>query len=273
MEIKFGDQKGAFIMLKPEVIQRLADEIDLAGKNVTPIAPFTQAYPELTIEDAREIQLINIRRRMAAGAKMVGKKVGATNPVMQEKFNLREPVLGYLLSDIIRDPSQPIRRDTQIAPFIECEILFVLAERLQGPNVHPVDVLRAAKGAMPAIEVPDVRFTGSRTIVDAMCDNVFNGYLVTGEMMADVRGIDFANIPIRLWKNGTLASEGKSSAALGNPLRVVAWLANKLAEYGECLEAGDIVITGSQNPTVYIDAGDHFKADFGPLGKITADFI
>ena len=117
-------------MLQQEVIQRLADEIHRAGQNTTPIAPFTQAYPELTIEDAREIQLINIRRRMAAGAKMVGKKVGATNPVMQEKFNLREPVLGYLLSDIIRDPSQPIRRDTQIAPFIECEILFVLAERL-----------------------------------------------------------------------------------------------------------------------------------------------
>lgn len=260
-------------MLKPEVIGQLADQLWAAQQNTAAIEPFTQAWPELTIEDAREIQLVNIRRRMAAGAKMVGKKVGATNKVMQEKFNLREPVMGYLLSDIIRDPSQPIRRDTQIAPFIECEILFVLAERLEGPNVHPVDVLRAAKGAMPAIEVPDVRFTGSRTIVDAMCDNVFNGYLVTAEMMADVRGIDFAEIPIRLWKNGSLASEGKSSAALGNPLRVVAWLANKLAEYGECLEAGDIVITGSQNPAVYIDAGDHFEADFGPLGRITADFV
>lgn len=134
-------------MLQQEVIQRLADEIHRAGQNTTPIAPFTQAYPELTIEDAREIQLINIRRRMAAGAKMVGKKVGA------------------------------------------------------------------------------------------------------------------------------LASEGVSSAALGNPLRVVAWLANKLAEYGECLEAGDIVIMGSQNPAVYIDAGNHIEADFGPLGKICADFI
>ena len=65
----------------------------------------------------------------------------------------------------------------------------------------------------------------------------------------------------------------RNTAAIGNPLRVVAWLANKLAEYGECLEAGDIVITGSQNPAVYIDAGDHFEADFGPLGRIYADFI
>ena len=134
------------------------------------------------------------------------------------------------------------------------------------------DQIWAAQQNTAAIE-PFTQAWPERTIVDAMCDNVFNGYLVTGEMMADVRGIDFAEIPIRLWKNGSLASEGKSSAALGNPLRVVAWLANKLAEYGECLEAGDIVITGSQNPAVYIDARDHFEADFGPLGRITADFV
>lgn len=260
-------------MLKPEIIQQLADQIWEAERNTAAIEPFTQAWPELTIADAREIQLVNIRRRMAAGAKMVGKKVGATNPVMQRKFNLKEPVMGYLLSDIIRDPSQEIRRASQIAPFIECEILFVLAERLQGPDVHPIDVLRAAKGAMPAIEVPDVRFTGSRTIVDAMCDNVFNGYLVTGETMADVLGLDFSDIPVKLYQNNNQVSSGSSANALGNPLRVVAWLANKLAEYGECLEAGEIVITGSLNPAVYINAGDRFVADFGPLGKIQANFI
>ena len=70
-----------------------------------------------------------------------------------------------------------------------------------------------------------------------------------------------------------LVSSGSSANALGNPLRVVAWLANKLAEYGECLEAGEIVITGSLNPAVYINAGDRFVADFGPLGKIQANFI
>ena len=260
-------------MLQQEVLQKLADLIWGAEQNRIAIEPFTQAYPELTLEDAREIQLINIRRRMAAGAKMVGKKVGATNPVMQRKFNLKEPVMGYLLSDIICEPSVPIRRTTQIDPFIECEILFVMEQRLAGPGVRPIDVLRCARGVMPSIEVPDVRFSGSRTIVDAMCDNVFNGYLVTGEIMSDVRGIDFADIPVKLYRNNNQVSQGNSANALGNPLRVVAWLANKLAEYGECLEAGDIVITGSLNPAVYIKSGDHFEADFGPLGKIQADFI
>ncbi len=253
--------------------QILADRIWEAEKTTTPIEPFTSEYPDLTIEDAREIQLINIRRRVASGARIVGKKVGATNKVMQEKFNLQEPVMGYLLSDIVRDQTEPIRRDAQILPFIECEMLFVLAERLEGPNVHPYDVLRCVKGAMPAIEVPDVRFGASRTIVDAMSDNVFNGYLVVGESMADVRGLDYSNIPVTLYKNGEVACSTSSSAALGNPIRVVAWLANKLASYGECLEKGDIVITGSLNPAVYIDAGDRFVADFGPLGKVRADFI
>ena len=116
--------------------QKLADRIWNAEKTTMPIEPFTTEYPHLTIEDAREIQMVNIRRRVEAGARIVGKKVGATNKVMQEKFNLQEPVMGYLLSDIVRDQTEPIPRASQILPFIECEMLFVLDEQLAGPNVH-----------------------------------------------------------------------------------------------------------------------------------------
>ena len=232
-----------------------------------------QTVPEMTIEDSREVTLINIRRRVAMGHLIVGKKVGATNKVMRELLNLKEPVMGYLLTDIIKHQSEPIKRSTQINPFIECEMMFVLEEKLEGPNVMPHDVLRCVRGAMPAIEVPDIRYKGGDiSMVDAVADNIYNGYLVVGDTMADVRGLDFSNIPVTLYKNGEVASINTSAAAMGNPLLVVAWLANKLATYGECLEKGDIVITGSLNPAVYIEAGDRFLADFGPLGRVQAVF-
>ncbi len=260
-------------MLDKSMYQVLADQIWQAQETTTPIEPFSRQYPEMTIEDSREVTLINIRRRVAMGHRIVGKKVGATNKVMQELLNLKEPVMGYLLSDIVRHQSEPIKRSTQINPFIECEMMFVLAERLEGPNVMPHDVLRCVAGAMPAIEVPDIRYKGSDIkMVDATADNVYNGYLVVGDTMADVRGLDFANIPVTLYKNGEVASINTSAAAMGNPLLVVSWLANKLYTYGECLEKGDIVITGSLNPAVYIEAGDRFLADFGPLGRVQAVF-
>ena len=260
-------------MLDTKMHQELADRIWMAQQTTTPIEPFSKQYPEMTIEDSREVTLINIRRRVAMGHRIVGKKVGATNKVMRELLNLKEPVMGYLLTDIIKHQSEPIKRSTQINPFIECEMMFVLEEKLEGPNVMPHDVLRCVRGAMPAIEVPDIRYKGGDiSMVDAVADNIYNGYLVVGDTMADVRGLDFSNIPVTLYKNGEVASINTSAAAMGNPLLVVAWLANKLATYGECLEKGDIVITGSLNPAVYIEAGDRFLADFGPLGRVQAVF-
>ncbi len=259
-------------MADQKLYRELADRIWAAQETATPIGAISLEYPELTIEDSREIQMINIRRRLERGARIVGKKVGATNKVMQELLHLKEPVMGYLLSDIVKHQSEPIKRSTQINPFIECEMMFVLGEDLKGPGVMPYDVLRCVKGAMPAIEVPDIRYIDTKNMVDALADNIYNGYLVTADTMADLRGLDFANIPVTLYKNGEVACVTTSAAAMGNPLYVVAWLANKLASYGEYLAKGDIVITGSLNPAVYIEAGDCFIADFGPLGRVQAVF-
>lgn len=260
-------------MLPKEEYQKLADLLYEAEKNVVQCKPFYELCPEFTLQDARIVQMINIQRRLDMGYKMVGKKVGATNKVMQERYNLPEPLMGYLLSDIIRDQNQEIRRSSLIKPFIEAEVCFVLAEKLEGPNVHPYDVLRCVKGVMPAIEIPDLRIEGEQDLKASLADNVFNGLLVVGDTMADVRGLDLSDIPICITRNEDVIANVNSRNAMGNPVYVVAWLANKLAEYGECLEAGDIVITGSTNPTIYVEAGDTIKADFGPLGTVQAKFI
>lgn len=252
--------------------RQMADKLWQSAIKAQSIEAFSDAYPEMTLEDSRKIQQINIARRLDMGHKIVGKKVGATNKVIQEMLNLQEPVMGYLLSDIIKTPRDSIVRASQIKPFIECEVGFVMAETLEGPNVQPYDVLRCVAGAVPTIEVPDMRIHGNVKMLDALADNVYNGYLVVGDVMADVRGLDFADIALTLYQNDKAVCFSNSAAAMGSPIYVVAWLANKLAEYGERLEKGDVVITGSLNPAFYIEAGDKFVADFGPLGRVQAVF-
>lgn len=252
--------------------QHLADCLWNAEKNRSPLDAFSKKYPELTLEDSREIQMINIRRRVDMGYRIIGKKIGATNKVMREMLNLKEPVVGYILSDIIKTQNEVIDRSTQIKPFVEAEICFAFNERLQGPNIQPYDVLRAVSGVLPAFEIPDIRINGEKNMVDALADNVYNGYLIVGDTMASVYGIDWANIPLTIYKNNVPVVSSSSSCVFGNPLYAIVWLANKLQEYGECIEKGDIVITGSCNPAVYIDAGDVFLADFGPLGCVKAQF-
>lgn len=260
-------------MSKDSFHQQMADKLWQSAKETVSVEAFSDAYPEMTLEDSRKIQQINIDRRIAEGHKIIGKKVGATNKVMQEMLNLHEPVMGYLLSDIIKTQRDFIVCESQINPFIECEVGFVMAEALRGPNVQPYDVLRCVTGAVPTIEVPDMRLHGNVKMLDALADNVYNGYLVVGDTMADVRGLNFGNIPLTLYKNGEAICFSGSSAAMGNPIYVVAWLANKLYEYGEYIEKGDIIITRSLNPAFYIEPGDVFLADFGPLGRVQASFV
>lgn len=260
-------------MLRDNFHQEMADKIWQCSKDAVSIEAFSKNYPEMTLSDSRKIQMINIARRLDEGHRMVGKKVGATNKVMQELLNLQEPVMGYLLSDIIKNQRETIVRASQINPFIECEIGFVMSEPLSGPNAQPYDVLSRVAGTIATIEVPDVRIHGDVQILDALADNVYNGYLVVGDVLTDVRGLDFSNIPITLYKNGEAVCYSGSAAAMGSPVYVVAWLANKLYEYGERIEKGDIVITGSLNPAFYIEAGDTFMGDFGPLGRVQAKFV
>jgi 2-keto-4-pentenoate hydratase len=65
---------------------------------------------------------------------------------------------------------------------------------------------------------------------------------------------------------------GAGAAALGNPARCVAWLANKLGAFGEGLKAGDVVLQGAVHSMVPVEPGDVFRAEFAHLGAVTVRF-
>ncbi|HEX2360663.1 MAG TPA: 2-keto-4-pentenoate hydratase [Jiangellaceae bacterium] len=251
----------------------LADALWQAERARQPMQPLTDLYPDLVIEDAYAIQGINIQRRLDAGARIVGRKVGLTSKPMQQLLGVDEPDYGALLDDMYVEEGDVISLDRLLQPRIEAELAFVLGEDLAGPGVTTARALAAIAGVLPALEIVDSRVANWRiTLVDTVSDNASCGLLTIGGRFTRVDGLDLRLIGMALSRNGELIDTGAGAACLGNPARCVAWLANKFASFGATLQAGDIVLPGAVHRMVPVQAGDVFRAEFAHVGSVTAVF-
>jgi 2-keto-4-pentenoate hydratase len=255
------------------VHQALADELWEAERSATPIPPITSRYPDLAVEDAYAIQSINTARRVADGARVIGRKVGLTSRPMQEMLGVEEPDFGVLTDAMVVEDGDLIDLARLNQPRIEAELAFVMAEDLAGPGVTTARALAAIDGALPALEIVDSRVADWRiTLVDTVADNASSGLLVVGGRMRPVAELDLRLLGVVVSRQGQMVDSGAGAAALGNPARCVAWLANKLGSFGDGLRAGDIVLPGAVHKMVPVASGDVFRAEFAHLGAVTARF-
>jgi 2-keto-4-pentenoate hydratase len=251
----------------------VAEELWDAEQLRRPISPITDKDPDLTVEDAYAIQTINVERRVAAGARQLGSKVGLSAKAMQQLLGVNEPDFGVLLDDMFVEEGDPISLSTMLQPRIEAEIGFVLEHDLAGPGVTTAAALRAIAGAMPALEIVDSRIADWKIkLVDTVADNASCGRVVLGGRITKIDGLDLRLLGMVLSRNGDTIDTGAGAAVLGNPARCVAWLANKFATFGASLHAGDVVIPGALHRMVPVAAGDSFRADFAHLGSVTTLF-
>jgi 2-keto-4-pentenoate hydratase len=253
--------------------QELADALDGAERTRTAIAPLTEANPGLTLEDAYAIQTINVERRVGAGRVIRGRKVGLTSKPMQQLLGVGEPDFGVLFDDMFVEDGDLIALDTLLQPRVEAEMAFVLGNDLEGPGVTTSNALAAIEGVLPSIEIVDSRIVDWRIhLADTVADNASSGRLVVGGTLTPVSGIDLRLVGVVVSRNGQMIDTGAGAAALGNPARCVAWLANKLAGFGQGLRAGDVVLPGALHKMVPVEGGDTFRAEFAYLGAVNACF-
>ncbi|MEB3022127.1 2-keto-4-pentenoate hydratase [[Mycobacterium] crassicus] len=244
-----------------------------ADNTCVPVEPLTDGNPELDIDDAYAIQSRNIDRRVAAGAHIQGRKVGLTSRTMQELLGVDEPDFGVLLDDMYVEDGDEIALAELVQPRVEAEMAFVLDSDLTGPGVTTANALTAIGGVLPAIEIVDSRVADWRIkLVDTVADNASSGKLVLGGRIRKVTELDLRLIGMALSRNGAVIDTGAGAAALGNPARCVAWLANKLAQFEITLRAGEVVLPGAVHRMVTVAPGDVFRADFAHLGAVTARF-
>jgi 2-keto-4-pentenoate hydratase len=229
--------------------------------------------PTIDVVDAYEIQLINIRQRVAEGARVVGHKVGLSSKAMQQMMGVDEPDYGHLLDEMEVFEDTPVKAGRYLYPRVEVEVGFILAEDLPGADCTEEDVIAATAAYAPAIELIDTRITDWKIkLCDTIADNASSAGFVLGAARVAPADIDIKTIDAVLTRNGEVVAKGRSDAVLGNPVTAVAWLARKVESFGVRLRKGDIVLPGSCTRAIDARPGDQFVAEFDGLGSVRLTF-
>ncbi len=260
--------------MEEQRINELGDELFDALTNRKMIEPLTEREPEITIEDAYHISLRMVNRRVEAGERIIGKKIGVTSKAVQNMLNVHQPDFGYLTDRMVygNGDEMPVS-ELLIQPRAEGEIAFMLKRDLFGPGVTNADVLRATEAVIPCFEIVDSRIRDWKIkIQDTVADNASCGLFVLGDNAVDPRKVDLATAGMVVEKNGELLSTGAGAAALGSPVNCVAWLANTLGRFGIPLKAGEVILSGSLVPLEPIKAGDSMRVDIGGIGGASVRF-
>ena len=260
-------------MLTVEIRDELAADLAQAERSREPIAPLTSAYPDIDVVDAYEIQLINIRQRVAEGARILGHKVGLSSLAMQRMMGVDEPDYGHLLDEMQVFEDTPVKAGRYLYPRVEVEVGFILGADLPGAGCTEDDVLAGTEALVPSIELIDTRITDWKIgLCDTIADNASSAGFVLGGARVSPHDVDVKAIDAVLTRNGEVVAEGRSDAVLGNPVTAVAWLARKVESFGVRLRKGDIVLPGSCTRAIDVRAGDEFVADFSGLGPVRLSF-
>ncbi len=266
-------------MMEQALMQELAAKLDHAEKSRTQLRHFSAAHPDMTVADGYGIQREWVKLKLAAGHVIKGRKIGLTSRAMQQSSQIDEPDYAPLLDSFFFAPGD-IPIDRFIAPRLEVELAFILNRPLEGPGVTLFDVLEATAYVTPALEIIDSRIEqfdrdtkAPRKVYDTISDFAACAGIVTGGRPVRPLDIDLRWAGALLYQNGSLERTGLAAAVLGHPATGVAWLANKIAPYGERLNANDVILAGSFTSPVYVQAGDTFYVDYGTLGGIPLHFV
>jgi 2-oxo-hept-3-ene-1,7-dioate hydratase len=260
-------------MLPPNTITDIADQLEEAERTRTMIPRLTARYPDMNFEDSYAVQNEWRRRKVESGRRLVGRKIGLTSKVMQVATGITEPDYGAIFDDQVFDNGSVIEHGRFSNVRIEVELAFVLGSPLAGPTATIFDVLKATEYVVPALEILSSRIEmEGRTIVDTISDNAALGGLVYGGNPTDPGSVDMRWISALLYRNETIEESGVAAAVLNHPATGVAWLANKLFQHGDRLEAGEIVLAGSFTRPMWVHQGDSVLADYGPMGTISCRF-
>ena len=261
-------------MQKSDKAQAFADHLAMAEQTGQGVEPLTILDPALTIEEAYAVQLVTIQRKVSEGQKIVGKKIGLTSLAMQKLLGVDQPDYGHLLDGMVVQNRGEISFERVLQPKVEAEIAFVLKKDLTGSNITVMDVLQATDYVLPALEIVDSRIKDWKIkLQDTIADNASSGLYVLGGKPVKVDQVDLAQLGMVFYKNGRMINTGVGAAALGHPAECVAWLANKLSDYGITLRAGEVILSGALSAAVDAKPGDHFSTRIAHLGEASVIFV
>jgi 2-oxo-hept-3-ene-1,7-dioate hydratase len=260
-------------MLSQAIRTEAARSLIQAERERKPVVQLSKTWPEITLEDAYAIQALVNEMKVAQGSKTIGNKIGLTSKAMQQSSQIDEPDFGVLHDYMMIEDGAKVPFERFIVPRVEPELVFVLGKPLKGPGVGLLDVLRATEYVIPAIEIIDARVQNPRKIFDTVADNGAAAGLVLGGRPVGPMEVDLRWVSALLYRNADIEESGVAAGVLGHPAVAIAWLANKVAPFGTTLEPGRVMLSGSFTRPVWAKKGDTLRADFGPLGSLSVQFV
>ena len=260
-------------------LSQAAEDLYQAEASGQQIKLLSLRYPNLGMDDAYAIQAALIQRKLAAGRSIIGWKIGLTSKAMQYALNIDIPDSGILFDDMRFSNGGIVPEGRFIQPRVEAEIAFVMKAPLVDENVTRQDVLAATDYVTPAIEILDTRIlrkdpeTGeARKIVDTIADNAANAGVVLGDARHAVDVHDLRWVGVIVSRNNGVEETGLGAGVLNDPVESVVWLAQRMAEYDQRIEAGHIILSGSFVRPIECPPGTSIGADFGEFGRVDITF-
>lgn len=268
------------ITLDDAAIADVANALAVAERDRTQIRLLSEQHPGMTMDDAYAVQAAWMRMKRAAGDPVIGWKIGLTSKAMQAALSIDIPDSGVLLGSMVFANGADIPAGRFIQPRVEAEIAFVMKETIDPVRASAEAILAATDFVAPALEILDTRITRRdpitgrpRTVCDTIADNAANGGIVMGEPVRDLRDLDFRFVGAVVSRDGEVEETGLGAGVLGDPLVSLAWLVERLAAYGDRIEAGQIILSGSFIRPVEAPPGSRFLADFGGFGRVSCHFL
>ena len=258
-----------------EAIEAAADRLSEAASTGVACAPVADLLGPDDIDAAYQAQHRLTERRLAAGARIIGRKIGLTAPAVQRQIGVDRPDFGVLFDDMRYEDGAEIPFGRLLQPKAEAEVAFLLAKDISDAKTasDPAAIRDAVALAFPAIEIVDSRIADWRIgITDTVADNASSGVFVVGAHGTPLAAFAPIDVTMTMRRGGDLVSQGAGRDCLGDPLNALAWLAATLIAVGTPLRAGDLVLSGALGPMVPVEPGDVFEAVIAPLGTVTARF-
>lgn len=252
--------------------QLIAEALDLAEQNAVPINPVRNDLKAMQATPY-SVQRHLVERSISRGLTVVGRKIGLTSRIVQDQLGVDQPDYGVIFSDRIFGDNTTLDPKRFIAPRVEAEVAFMLADDIDTPDATWSDVLRSTAYVLPAIEIVDSRITNwDIRFEDTVADNASFGACILGGPARRIEGLDLSGAEMRITANGEQVSSGSGAACLGNPLNAVVWLAKTLNDHGEKLKAGDIILSGALGAMAPATPGTSYRAEIAGLGHVSFSF-
>lgn len=231
--------------------------------------PVTDEWPDLDLATAYRVQDETLARRVGRGERVVGVKLGLTSRAKQQRMGVSSPLVAWLTDAMVLPAGAPVPRERLIHPRAEPEIVFVMAQRLEGPGVTAATAMAAVGGVLGGVEIIDSRYTDFRfTLPDVVADNASSGVYLTGPVQLAPEGLDLSLEAVLLEVDGQVVDSATGAAVQGHPGEALALAANALAERGLAIEAGWVVLTGGMTDAVHVAPGSRVAAHFSSLGSV-----